>query len=262
METINLYKLIFVVLMVIITIYFRKLDGEFNKTTLIFGTITLGFLVTNFNSLSSIFNSNAIENFDNNEAIQNIAGLYNAGKLTVKDLEVTGKATVANGLTVNGGSSFNGGRHYFQDEEKAGRLRVGGAWGIPGIYAEDGKPLILGGANGNVHIRSTLQAEQGSNFNGGRHFFQDEEKAGRLRVGGAWGTPGIYAEDGKNLVLGGSSGNVMINSNAKMNNQDIVTYDQSLSARPNSDAGKCFDFGSDGRTGCDNGWSIVKLQKR
>jgi hypothetical protein len=45
--------------------------------------------------------------------------------------------TVAGQLTVNNGSSFNGGRHYFQDEEKAGRLRVGGVYGRPGIWNQD-----------------------------------------------------------------------------------------------------------------------------
>ena len=44
---------------------------------------------------------------------------------------------------------------------------------------------------------------------GGRNMFSDEEKAGNLRVGAAWGTPGIYSEKG-DVVLGSQSNNVWL----------------------------------------------------
>jgi len=46
-------------------------------------------------------------------------------------------------LDVSGGSNFKGGRHYFQDEENKELVRVGAAWGIPGIYSVHGD-IVLG----------------------------------------------------------------------------------------------------------------------
>lgn len=55
-------------------------------------------------------------------------------------------------------------------------------------------------------------------FDNDRNYFIDSEDAGRVRVGAAWGTPGLYSEDNKNLVLGvpntksvylGTNGNFM-----------------------------------------------------
>jgi len=69
------------------------------------------------------------------------------GNLVVKNnQDVNGK------LTVKNGSQFTGDRHFFQDVEGKGRLRVGAAWGIPGIYAENGSDLVLGAESGNVNI--------------------------------------------------------------------------------------------------------------
>jgi hypothetical protein len=48
----------------------------------------------------------------------------------------------------------------------------------------------------------------GGNFSGGRYFFNDSENCGRLRVGCHHGTPGIFAEDGKNVIVDGSGGNM------------------------------------------------------
>jgi hypothetical protein len=45
-------------------------------------------------------------------------------------------------LTVKNGSNFTGGRHWFKDEENAGRLRVGAAYGVPGIWGEDTGGLV------------------------------------------------------------------------------------------------------------------------
>jgi hypothetical protein len=39
-------------------------------------------------------------------------------------------------------------------------------------------------------------------------------------------------------------------------------FGQNTSFKPNPDSGRCFDFGSHGRTGCDNGWSVGQLIPR
>ena len=44
---------------------------------------------------------------------------------------------------------------------------------------------------------------------GGRNMFSDNEKAGNLRVGAAWATPGIYSEKG-DVVVGSLSNNVWL----------------------------------------------------
>ena len=57
----------------------------------------------------------------------------------------------------------------------------------------------------NVAVDQSVKIE-GS---GGRNLFSDSEKAGNLRVGGAWGTPGIYSEKG-DVVVGSLSNNVWL----------------------------------------------------
>ncbi len=77
-----------------------------------------------------------------------VDNLLTARLLEAGSLSATGK------LTVKNGSEFSGGQHYFQDSENAGRLRVGAAWGFPGIYAEDGGDLVVG-ASKKVHLGSS-----------------------------------------------------------------------------------------------------------
>ena len=50
--------------------------------------------------------SNRSEGFSTDEAIQNLASLYNKDELIVTNLTVTGKSTISN-LEVNGESTFN-----------------------------------------------------------------------------------------------------------------------------------------------------------
>ena len=75
------------------------------------------------------------------------------------------------------------GRNMFNDAEGAGRVRLGAAWGIPGIYSEDGQHLVLGAAtgfvwvgpdgagqhlrvNGDLYARGTRVVDSGGNWVG------------------------------------------------------------------------------------------------
>jgi len=66
-----------------------------------------------------------------------------------------------------------------------------------------GNTLITGNLSttGDVEIGAHLKVKNGSVFEGKRHMFTDEEQKTKLRVGAAWGIPGIYSEEG-DLVLG------------------------------------------------------------
>ena len=49
--------------------------------------------------------------------------------------------------------NVTGGRTYFKDAENKGRVRVGAAWGIPGLYSEDGQDIVIGCRNNkSVHL--------------------------------------------------------------------------------------------------------------
>ena len=49
--------------------------------------------------------------------------------------------------------NVTGGRTYFKDAENKGRVRVGAAWGIPGLYSEDGQDIVVGCRNNkSVHL--------------------------------------------------------------------------------------------------------------
>lgn len=84
-------------------------------------------------------------------------------------LTVPGNLTVSGKLTVRGGSSFSGNEHWFQDRHSGGAwLRVGGAWGNPGIYAGSGRYLSIGGSGGQVHIPQHLKVNH--DIHSDRHF--------------------------------------------------------------------------------------------
>jgi len=147
--------------------------------------------------------------------------------------EVQGDSIFKGGI-----AKFDGVRNWFTDSEKKGRLRVGAAWGIPGLYSEDTQDLVIGvhsskkayiGSNGSfmtvqgngcVGIKTNNPSvslevvgptifrngvsnfKSGTIFEGNRNWFSDNEKKGRVRVGAAWGIPGFYSEDTQDIVLG------------------------------------------------------------
>ena len=63
-----------------------------------------------------------------------------------------------------------------------------GYWGYPG--------------QGNIRATGNIQANRGLSVTGGRTHIKDAENKGRLRVGAAWGIPGLYSEDNQDIVIG------------------------------------------------------------
>lgn len=111
----------------------------------------------------------------------------NGGNVNATNLIVSGPSSLNGGLSTttinaNAGGNFSGGRYYFNDSENCGKLRVGCAWGKPGIYAEpkDAKcstcsdDLVLGSKS----ARISLQNGTGTNLVG------NVSTTGNLSLGG------------------------------------------------------------------------------
>lgn len=49
-----------------------------------------------------------IEHFDSNEAVQNLASMYNSDKITVKNLEVTGDVNIKGNTNITGNTTLTG----------------------------------------------------------------------------------------------------------------------------------------------------------
>jgi hypothetical protein len=74
------------------------------------------------------------------------AALVGHGTARAADTLVIDSTEVAN---------FAGKRNNFSDVENAGNLRVGAAWGIPGIYSEKG-PVVIGSQDGNIWLNGKV----------------------------------------------------------------------------------------------------------
>jgi hypothetical protein len=70
-------------------------------------------------------------------------------------LHVAGGSTYADNYYLDG-TQIEGlsGRNFFRDVEGAGNLRVGAAWGIPGIYSESGD-VVVGSASGVIKFQGS-----------------------------------------------------------------------------------------------------------
>jgi hypothetical protein len=129
-------------------------------------------------------------------------------------------------LRVNGGASIVG--QLYALAENAGRLRVGSAWAMPGLYSSDDgpKPLILGVAAGQKVFLGTGNSDAYVEGGTGNGFFKGSlgigaaTPAGRLEVNGAtvlsngtgfavkngFMTAGALTIGGTNTNYGGGSG--------------------------------------------------------
>jgi len=141
--------------------------------------------------------------------LSNVATKLQNGSLTVPGPMVTNNLQLATGQW---GVNHKGERHSYivNDDTNFKKLMIVGnntAGGAREVGIWDNLTV-----NGNTNISGAVNVANGGRYYGDRHFFNDVEKCGNLRVGCAWGIPGIYSEDaGKDLVLGAASGNVKVN---------------------------------------------------
>lgn len=145
-------------------------------TNKLFCLMIICFIVSNID----IFFNNQVENMADipNESLQTISSIINNQMLTVTNLKVTGNLDVTGKTTLNDTTANNA---TINNATINTDLRIARNSQIDGTLTTNGK----------------FTAKNGSSFSGGRHYFTDEENCGRLRVGGVYGKPGIYAEDGK-----------------------------------------------------------------
>ena len=177
------------------------------------------------------------------DAIRNLSKLAN-------DLTLNNKLIIPGGLEIKGGLTV-GGDTYLKKHAKIGGMLQGNTdklavndifqFNAPGKgYLYFNKNHHIGCHNttgplkvnnptigGNLLVEGTstfnnkITSKNGGDFSGGQYFFTDHENCGRLRVGCAWGVPGIYAEDGKNLILGSSAGQVQFQNNSSRIISDV-----------------------------------------
>jgi len=82
---------------------------------------------------------------------------------------------------------------------------------VGNIVAHNALDVNAGGGNVLKVDAGGIQAKRGMNVEGNRTYIKDEENKGRLRVGAAWGIPGIYSQDdGNDLVIGAVTGKVQV----------------------------------------------------
>ncbi|QKF94441.1 hypothetical protein QKU48_gp0983 [Fadolivirus algeromassiliense] len=93
----NIYIISLLLIVIYYYVIFWYLDIKNENRMGIFMTASLTVLILLYTSVS-----NNLEGFTSNEAIQNLASMYNKGELKITDLVVTGK------LEVTGDSTFNG----------------------------------------------------------------------------------------------------------------------------------------------------------
>jgi hypothetical protein len=114
-------------------------------------------------------------------------------------LRINPEGNSAGRVAVYGGFSIN--------DVRGGKAGLGvGYWGYPG--------------RGNIRATGNIQANNGLKVTGGRTHFQDAERKGRLRVGAAWGIPGLYSEDRQDIVVGCAN-----NRNVHLGRPNLVRID-------------------------------------
>lgn len=175
-----------------------------------------------------------------NESLQNLSGVYNTSQLTVTNSSTTGNSSVGGNLTVIGDSTQGG---------SGSTVLLNNSLKINNTHTGYSNDKTYGSEISNdISAYKTLMLV--GNKSGG----------GTSRRIGMWDdvTIGGSLAVGTTLTVGGR--NILAELDAIKSG--YVPWGTNLETRPVNDAGKCFDFGSDGRTNCSNGWSVVKLNKR
>ena len=157
-----------------------------NKNLIIILLIIILILFTNLKNIKEKFSwsiPNTQANFEtavknvlntNLQAIQNLSQVTTALQsgsdyIFPSNLTVKGNLTIDKKITVRGGGDFNSsnssdGRYYFEDSDNAGKLRIGGVWNTPGIYAEGTKNIMIGAGSNEINFQDgTLKLKKHAN---------------------------------------------------------------------------------------------------
>ena len=135
-------------------------------------------------------------------------------------------------LNCNRGVNAYGYRNWFKDIENKGRVRVGAAWGIPGLYSEDGQDLVLGVANGKkVKL-------------GYKDKFAEVDTNGN-----------IHLPAGAKIFIGGKE--VMSENNSLIKHGDKITLASTRNNRRLQNSGWYGVFGNTNQ----GGWETMKIEK-
>jgi hypothetical protein len=134
-----------------------------------------------------------------------------------KSLQVEGSISSYNNKPLNANKGVNA-PHYSRiggdwlrinpEGNSVGRVAAYGGFSINDV--RDGKGGLGVGywgypGKGNIRATGNIQANNGLSVTGGRTHIKDAENKGRLRVGAAWGIPGLYSEDNQDIVIGCNS---------------------------------------------------------
>ena len=84
---------------------------------------------------TAMYGNVSINDTKNNKSGLSVGAWKSVGQ---GNIEASGKLTTKNGMNISGG------RSHFKDSENKGRVRIGAAWGIPGLYSEDQQDIVLG----------------------------------------------------------------------------------------------------------------------
>ena len=143
------------------------------------------------------------------DSIRNLSKLAN--ELTINNkLIIPGGLEIQGPLTVSKDVNISGNTRVSKDVNISGNTTVSKDINISG-NSTVGKDVNI---SGNITINKKITTKGGGNFSGGRYYFTDSEKCGKLRVGCVWNVPGIYAESRKHLALGSSAGEVQFQNNS------------------------------------------------
>lgn len=161
--------------------------------------IMIIFLVLYFNNFASQENLTN-QTVSSNEGLQNLSSVYNTGNATLNNLKLTGSLTIGN-LTIDSNGNIT----------TTGTL-----------------------TGGNTTVNGHIVVTNGGDFSGGRYHFNDVENCGALRVGCAWGKPGIYTDPtncstcSNDIVIGSNSSNVVMQNGSTYNSIGSPTFNESI----------------------------------
>lgn len=159
------------------------------------------------------------------EAINNVASIYNNASMTVSNINTTDSIKITRNLNVEGATNLKG-------TTISGDANVSNILNATRGYFKGGDA----GGGGGTHFPYT----DGTNYIRGHTTHN-----GNFNVGGT-------------LVV--NNRNILAELDDLRANS--IRYGQNVEARPIDDAGQCFDFGSKGRKNCSEPWTQIKINKR